>query len=162
MRSLCIKGVRAIELDDLIDQLEDALAESRRVPFSGLLLVNEERILNLIDRLRIAIPEEQKRARRIVQEQERLIAEAQARVQQVLEERGLLDAVEGERARLLQQAEQESAQIRAGADSYARQVLEELDERLAKLTTSVHNGLAALGGTSREQRSQQSLASDRA
>ena len=156
MRSLCIKGVRAIELDDLIDQLEDALAESRRVPFSGLLLVNEERILSLIDHLRVAIPEEQKRARRIVQEQERLIAEAQARVQQVLEERGLLEAVEGERARLLQQAEQESAQIRAGADSYARQVLEELDERLAKLTTSVRNGLAALGGAPREQRSQQS------
>lgn len=132
------------------------------MPFSGLLLVNEERFLSLIDRLRVAIPEEQKRARRIVQEQERLIAEAQARVQQVLEERGLLDAVEGERARLLQQAEQESAQIRAGADNYARQVLEELDERLAKLTTSVRNGLAALGGTGREQHSQQPLAVDRA
>ncbi len=154
--------MRAIELDDLIDQLEDALAESRRVPFSGLLLVNEERLLRLIDHLRVAIPEEQKRARRIVQEQERLIAEAQARVQQVLEERGLLEAVEGERARLLQQAEQESAQIRAGADSYARQVLEEIDERLAKLTTSVRNGLAALGGAPREQRSPQSLAGDRA
>lgn len=141
----------AIELDDLIDELEDALAEGRRVPFSGRLLVDEERILDIIDRMRVAIPEEQKRARRIVQEQERLIAEAQARVQQVLEERGLLDAVEGERVRLLQVAEQEAAQVRAGADEYARQVLEELDERLAKLATSVRNGLSALGGAADEQ-----------
>jgi cell division septum initiation protein DivIVA len=138
--------VTAIELDDLIDELEDALAEGRRVPFSGRLMVDEERLLDIIDRMRVAIPEEQKRARRIVQEQERLIAEAQARVQQVLEEKGLLEAVERERARLLQQAEQEAALVRAGADDYARQVLDELDERLVKLTTSVRNGLAALGG----------------
>jgi cell division septum initiation protein DivIVA len=138
--------VTAIELDDLIDELEDALAEGRRVPFSGRLMVDEERILDIIDRMRVAIPEEQKRARRIIQEQERLIAEAQARVQQVLEEKGLLEAVERERARLLQVAEQEAGQVRAGADDYARQVLEELDERLVKLTTSVRNGLAALGG----------------
>jgi len=137
--------VSVIELDDLIDELEDVLAEGRRVPFSGRLLVDEERILDIIDRMRVAIPEEHKRARRIVQEQERLIAEAQARVQQVLEERGLLEAVEAERARLLQQAEQEAAMVRAGADDYARQVLEDLDARLAKLVTSVRNGLHELG-----------------
>ncbi|MEI7643211.1 MAG: hypothetical protein WCJ55_02770 [Chloroflexales bacterium] len=135
----------AIELDDLIDEVEDALAEGRRVPFSGRLLVDEERILDIIDRMRVAIPEEQKRARRIIQEQERLIAEAQARVQQVLDERGLLEAINTERARLLQQAEHEAAQVRAGADEYARQVLEEIDERLMKLVTSVRNGLSALG-----------------
>jgi len=138
--------VTAIELDDMIDELEDALAEGRRVPFSGRLLVDEERILDIIDRMRVAIPEELKRARRVIQEQERLIAEAQARVQQVLQERGLTEAIEAERARLLQQAEAEAAQVRAGADEYARQVLEELDERLVKLTTSVRNGLSALGG----------------
>ncbi|MGQ9925916.1 MAG: hypothetical protein ACUVS4_03505 [Chloroflexaceae bacterium] len=135
----------AIELDDLIDELEDVLAEGRRVPFSGRLLVDEERILDIIDRMRVAIPEEHKRARRIVQEQERLIAEAQARVQQVLEERGLLEAVEAERTRLLQQAEQEASMVRAGADEYARQVLEDLDARLAKLVASVRNGLHELG-----------------
>ncbi|PDW00703.1 hypothetical protein [Candidatus Chloroploca asiatica] len=135
----------AIELDDLIDELEDALAEGRRVPFSTRLLVDEERILDIIDRMRVAIPEEQKRARRIVQEQERLIAEAQMRVQQVLEERGLLEAVESERSRLLEAAEYEASLVRAGADDYARQVLEELDERLTRLVTSVRNGLSTLG-----------------
>lgn len=137
----------AIELDDLVDEMEDAIAEGRRVPFSGRLLVDEERILDIIDRMRVAIPEELKRARRIIQEQEHLIAEAQARVQQVLEERGLLEAVERERQRLLQQAEQEAVQVRAGADEYARQVLEELDDRLTRLVTSVRNGLSTLGGS---------------
>ncbi|HEU5015834.1 MAG TPA: hypothetical protein VFT66_25135 [Roseiflexaceae bacterium] len=134
----------AIELDNLIDELEDVLVEGRRVPFSGRLLIDEERILDIIDRMRVAVPEELKQARRIIGEQDRLLNEAQVRVQQALEEQGLLAAVEEERARLIEQAEREAANIRAGADDYARQVLEELQERLAKLASNVENGLKAL------------------
>ena len=128
----------------MIDELEDALAEGRRIPFSGRLLVDEERLLDVIDRMRVAVPDELKQARRVIQEQERLLAEAQARVQQALEERGLLAAVEAERQRLLAEAEREATQVRAGADEYARQVLEELDDRLEKLAASVRNGLQSL------------------
>lgn len=128
----------------MIDELEDKLAEGRRVPFSGRLMVDEEGILEIIDRMRIAVPDELKQARRIVQEQDRLLAEAQARVQQVLEERGLLEAIEEERQRLLQQAEEEATQVRFGADEYARQVLEDLQDRLDKLLANVRNGLSAL------------------
>ena len=134
----------AIELDDLIDELEDALAEGRRVPFSGRLMVDEERILDIIDRMRVAVPEELKQARRVIGEQERLLAEARAQVQQAMEEQGLLVAVEAERARLLAEAERDAQSTRAGADDYARQVLEELEQRLARLSASVQNGLKEL------------------
>ena len=136
----------------MIDELEDALAEGRRVFFSGRLLVDEERILDIIDRMRVAVPEELKQARRVIGEQERLIGEAQAHVRQVLEEQGLLAAVEAERARLLGLAERDAASVRAGADEYARQVLEELEHRLARLTASVQNGLRELQPTSNSTR----------
>jgi len=128
----------------LIDELEDALAEGRRVPFSGRLLVDEERILDIIDRMRVAVPEELKQARRVIGEQERLLADARAQVQQAMEEQGLLAAVEAERARLLAEAEHDAQGIRAGADDYARQVLEDLEQRLVRLTASVQNGLKEL------------------
>jgi DNA anti-recombination protein RmuC len=115
------------------------------VPFSGRLLIDEDRVLDIIDRMRVAVPEELRQARRIISEQERLISEAQERVQQVLQEQGLLEAIEAERARLLEQAEREARAIRAGADEYARQVLEELEQRLLKVITSVQNGLHELG-----------------
>lgn len=135
----------AIELDDLIDELEEVIAAGIRLPLSGgRTLIDETRILEIIDQMRTVIPEEIRRARRIIAEQEQLLTIAQARVQEVLSERGLLAAVEAERERLLQQAEQEAAEVRAGADAYARQVLEELDERLSKLLSSVRNGLHAL------------------
>lgn len=130
-------------LEELIDELEDVLADGRRLPF-GMVLVNEDRILDIIDRMRVAVPDEIKQARRVVQEQERLIAEAQTRVQQVLNEQGLLEAVQAERDRLLLQAEQEAIDVRNGADAYARDVLEQLDEQLVQLLTSVRNGLESL------------------
>lgn len=114
------------------------------MPFSGRLLVDEERLLDIIDRMRVAVPDELKQARRVIQEQDRLLAEAQARVQQALEEKGLLAAVEAERRRLMDEAEREATQVRAGADEYARQVLEELQTRLDKLAQSVRNGLESL------------------
>jgi cell division septum initiation protein DivIVA len=128
----------------LIDELEDTLAEGRRVFFSGRLLVDEERILDIIDRMRVAVPEELKQARRVIAEQERLIGEAQTQVRQAMEEKGLLAAVEAERERLIDQAERDAAGIRAGADDYARQVLEELEQRLSRLVASVQNGLREL------------------
>jgi len=131
----------------LIDELEDVLAEGRRVFFGGRLLVDEERILDIIDRMRVAVPEELKQARRVIAEQERLIGDAQAQVRQAMEEQGLLAAVEAERARLLELAERDAAGVREGADQYARQVLEELEQRLVRLTASVQNGLRELQPT---------------
>jgi hypothetical protein len=61
-----------------------------------------------------------------------------------MEEQGLLAAVEAERARLLAEAERDAVATRAGADDYARQVLEELEQRLARLSASVQNGLKEL------------------
>lgn len=133
-----------IELDDLIDELEDVLAEGRRVPFSTRLLIDEDRILDIIDRMRVAVPNEIKQARRVIGEQDRLLGEAQAKVQQALEEQGLLAAVEAERVRLIEQAERDASGIRAGADEYAIQVLGEIEQRLLKLTTNVQSGLSEL------------------
>ena len=107
-------------------------------------MVDENRILDIIDRMRVSVPEELKQARRIVSEQDRLLREAQERVHQAMEEQGLLKAVEEERTRLLEQAERDATNVRTGADDYARQVLEELEQRLEKLTLNVQNGLKAL------------------
>ncbi len=134
----------------MIDELEDALAEGRRVPFSGRLLVDEERILDIIDRMRVAVPEELKQARRVIGEQERLLGEAQARVREALEEQGLLAAVEAERVRLTEQAERDAAKVRAGADEYARQILEDLEQNLIRLSTSAQNKLKEVQNGLRE------------
>jgi hypothetical protein len=132
------------DLESLVDDLEEALADGRRWPFTRRLMVDEERFLDLIDRLRVAIPDELRMARRIVSEQQRILEDAEARVQTALSEDGLLEIAEDERQRIVSQAEVEAARIRADADEYARQVLLGLEERVAKVLTIIQNGLETL------------------
>lgn len=97
--------------------------------------------------MRVAVPDELKQARRVIAEQERLMGEAQAHVRETMEEQGLVAAIEAERERLLELAERDAENVRKGADDYARQMLEELEERLARLTANVQSGLRELNGS---------------
>jgi len=132
------------EVDALIDELETLFADAKRVPFGRRLMIDEARALELVDRLRSAFPGEVRQAHRVLDEQERILGEAQERARSMLDERGLMVELEVERERMLARAERETDQMRAEADAYVRSVLTGLEERLAKLHTSVRNGIEAL------------------
>ena len=65
-----------MDIQHLVDNLEQALNESTRVPLSAYLIVNEEKVYSLLDQMRVAVPEEIKRANRIEAEKDRLLAQA--------------------------------------------------------------------------------------
>jgi hypothetical protein len=54
-----------MDIQHLVDSLEQVLNESTRVPLSAYLIVNEEKVYSLLDQMRVAVPEEIKRANRI-------------------------------------------------------------------------------------------------
>jgi len=68
--------VIVIDILHLVDRLESLLNESRRIPLTSNRLVDEELFLNIIDQMRISIPEEIKKGKRIQQERGRIIAQA--------------------------------------------------------------------------------------
>jgi hypothetical protein len=61
----------------LIDRLEELFNESRFIPFTHNVIVDEDRMLDLIDQMRVAIPEEVKKAQQIIAQRDRLLAQAQ-------------------------------------------------------------------------------------
>ena len=134
------------DVDGLIDMLEALVAEGRRVPFGRKLMIDEDRLLDLVDRLRTAIPAEVKQAHQMLDQRDQILDQARAEARRSLEERGLLDALEKERRQILAEAEREAERIRTEADRYARSVLIDLQERLDKFQTSVRNGIDALQG----------------
>lgn len=131
------------DVDSLIDALEALVADGRRMPFHKL-LIDEDRLIDIVDRLRSAIPAEVRQAHQVLDQHDQILNVAREKARKMLEERGVLEAIETERRRALDAAEQEAQRIRAEADRYARTVLVELEERLAKFQTSVRNGIAAL------------------
>jgi cell division septum initiation protein DivIVA len=138
----------------VIDKLEASVKQGTVLPL-GYRIVSEERVLELIEKLRASLPEEVGRARTIAKNGDRLVREAQEKAQAIVVEASqsqaaLLDDNEiVQRARataeiVLREAEQKAARVREGADAYAAQVLMDLDGRLSVALGSVKKGIEAV------------------
>lgn len=112
-------------------------------------------MLELIDQLRVSIPEEIRAAKRINEEGERIIEKAEQDAAQTISraqeqaafligERGLLDLAELEGRRIVADAHTDAEQIRAGADEYAIGLLETLEAEVGKALAGVQKGIAVL------------------
>jgi len=132
------------DLDALVDELENTFAQARHAPFTRKLMVEEGRALELVDRLRAAVPVAVRQAQRVLDEQDRILDEARDQARRMLHERGLMAELEVERERIMAAAERDADRMRLDADAYVRGVLNDLAERLTKFQASVQNGLDAL------------------
>ena len=132
----------------LVDRLENLIAGSRRMPLVNQIMIKESDILNIVDQLRTTIPDEIKMARRIIQEKERILAQAQAdastllaRAQEeserAIKREGLLQAA-GERSQeILREAQQQAERLKDDADAYVGETLRALRDHLASIEISV-------------------------
>ena len=72
-----------MDIQHLLDRLETLLSDSRRI--GGKLIVDAQRSWDLIDQMRISIPEEVKQAQRVNQERDRVIAQAKEEAGRIIE-----------------------------------------------------------------------------
>jgi hypothetical protein len=118
-------------------------------------IIDRDAALNLIDELRVAVPEEVRAAKRINQEGERIIDKAQEEADRIvgraqeqaaylIDERGLTEAAEDESRRIIAQAEDDAVLIRQGADDYAAGVLGNLESEVTRTLRGIERGLAML------------------
>jgi cell division septum initiation protein DivIVA len=141
----------------VIDKLEATVKQGTVLLF-GYRVVSEEKILELIEKLRSSLPDEVGRARTIAKNGDQLVRDAQQKAQAIVTEAStqqtqLIDDHEiVRRARatadiVLREAEEKAARVRGGADAYAAQVLTDLDGRLSGALGSVKKGIDALTAT---------------
>jgi hypothetical protein len=75
-----------MDIQHLVDRLEDLIDEGRHMPFSKFTMVDEEIALEIIDQMRISIPEEIEKAARILAQRDRVLAEANEQAARILQE----------------------------------------------------------------------------
>lgn len=149
------RGGRPLDIIFLVERLESLIANGKSLPMTRNAIIDRDAALNLIDELRVAVPEEVRAAKRINSEGERIIEKAQeeaerivARAQEqaayLIEERGLTDAAEDESRRILAAADDEAAAVRQGADEYAAGVLGNLEAEVTRTLRGIERGLAML------------------
>ena len=146
---------RQIDIIFLVERLESIIANGKRLPLTNNVVVDQVSALDLIDQLRVAVPEEVRAAKRINSEGERIIEKAQeeaeriiARAQEqaafLIDERGLTQAAEEESRRIIASAEQDGDDVRRGADEYAASVLIGLEGDVVRTLQSIKKGIGLL------------------
>jgi cell division septum initiation protein DivIVA len=122
---------------------------------STKVVVDGREALDVLDLMRTAIPEEIKQARRISQEREKLLAQAQTesnrivsqsqeRVERMMNEDNVRMLAEQRASELVATARREADEVRQGADQYALDMLDRLDAELHRIRSSVRHALTAL------------------
>lgn len=137
------------ELSDSIDEMIAHLEAAKSVPLSANALVDRERFLDMLRRLRSELPDELRAARWMVREREAFIARTNERAHDIIERARaesrrlvsesyvLAEAVE-EANILVRRAEGEARRIRLEAEDEIEQGLERLEGLLAELLAKVH------------------------
>jgi cell division septum initiation protein DivIVA len=161
----------------LVDRLEELVNEGRRLPLSTKVMVDEQKIWDLIDQMRISIPEEVKKAKRTNQERDRIIAQAHEEAARMVDlkreeaaamvsEHELTRAAEERATTIVERAKRDAESLRADADEYVIQVLERLGADLERALKEVRNGITRVQqeqhAPAQEEPSADTLASEQA
>lgn len=139
----------------LIDRLEEILNDSRAIPFTHNVMVDEDKVLDLIDQMRVAIPEEVKKSQQLLVQRDRLLAQAQEEAnrtlalareksEQLVERDAIVQAANAKADQIVAQAKADIETTRRDADDYAMDTLSKLEMELDRILTQVRNGINTL------------------
>ena len=146
----------------LVDRLEELFNESRPIPLTHNVVVDEDRMLEIIDQMRISIPEEVKKAQQIIAQRDRVLAQAQEEANRTIKlaknkgddivaRDAIVEAAQVRAEQVLSQARADAEGIRAEADDYVIDALGALESELNRLLTQARNGIAKLTADQQER-----------
>jgi hypothetical protein len=150
-----------MDLQYLIDRLEAMVTGAKRVPISGRLMLDEQELADLIDQMRTVLPEEVRSARKVLRERDSIISEAQQQADDILktaheqaemllDQQGLMAEAQARARQFMEDVEVDAQDRINGADDYARQVLTQLRDQLSRHLSTIEKGLDSLD--SREEK----------
>ncbi|MBC8100146.1 MAG: hypothetical protein H7Y11_11940, partial [Armatimonadetes bacterium] len=119
------------------------------------------RALEIIDQMRISIPEEIEKAARIIAQRDRVLAQANEEAARILQlgrqksdqmvnETDRVKASEERAAHIIEQAHNEAANITGEADQYVVDVLSRLEQTLLRNINEVRNGISQVSSIAPE------------
>lgn len=144
-----------VSIFDLLDHLEALVNQSRRVPLTPNVVINEDEILDSLDQIRVGLPEEIKEARLVLESREARLREAeelaeqtvlaaQERAERLTDQHEVMRRATAEADEVLTEARERSRKMRRDADDYARERMEELETQLSNALSQVRRGLDTL------------------
>ena len=144
-----------MDILQLIDRLEELFNDAKAVPFTHNVVVDEDRMLEIIDQMRIVIPDEVKKAQQVLAQRERFLAQAQEeadrtivlardKAAQLATKDNVVVEAQRRADQILTQARADADATRGDADDYVVDTLLQLQDNLEKVLNQVRNGVLTL------------------
>jgi hypothetical protein len=139
----------------LVDRLEELFNESRLIPLTHNVIVDEDRMLEIIDQMRISIPEEVKKAQQVLAQRDRVLAQSQEEAnrtialakkkgEELVSRDAIVEAAQARAEQIIDQARADAEAVRRDADDYIIETLGSLEAELTRLISQARNGIAKL------------------
>jgi hypothetical protein len=141
-----------MDILQLIDRLEELFNDAKAVPFTHNVVVDEDRMLEIIDQMRIVIPDEVKKAQQVLAQRDRFLAQAQEeadrtivlareKAEQIAAKDNIVVEAQRRAEQILAQARADAEATRRDADDYVVDTLVQLQDSLEKVLNQVRNGV---------------------
>lgn len=138
-------------LEQILDELENMLLESGRVPFTNKRIVEEDDVARLLDELREALPGQIEEANRIIKDRQRILDEAHREAQSIVDqaksytakltdESVITKQAQEQANEILLQAQKRARDLQNDAVAYADNVFKHLEGHMEKALQVVHQG----------------------
>jgi hypothetical protein len=188
-----------VDIQEELNRLEDMVLSSLRIPLTGRTLVDEDKLLEQLDFIRLSLPSMFQEAMEILAQKDEILLEAeeygqqlieaaQAKRAQILAESDIVRQAEWEADQMRRKVQQEcdammqetmaeierkrracqqeleemrqgaiaqAQEIENGADRYADNVLENIEQDLKEMLRIITNGRQQLGANAPQQQQQQ-------
>ncbi|MBE3598065.1 MAG: hypothetical protein IMX02_04440 [Limnochordaceae bacterium] len=143
---------RVVTVQLLLERLEHLVASAPTLPLGGRTVLRGDEALQLIDRIRRALPQELEQAEELLARRDQVLQEAQAEAERIVlkaeeyatrlvRESEVLRQAREEADRLMEEQRRRAAELEAGANSYADSVLTMVEQALEKTLSEIQRHL---------------------
>jgi len=137
-----------MDIMNLIDVLEEAIESAWKIPFTSRCFVDKDELLESLQDIRLKLPEELKQAKRITEERQRILIEAQReadnilkntadRVNVMVNEHEITRLANEEAMKIMETAQNESRDMRMATKEYVSQTLDGLEQNLSSVLQKI-------------------------
>ncbi len=113
----------------LIDRLEEMAGEARRLPVGGGAVISRQRLLDLIDRMRVAVPKEIYDSRELLEQREEVLRSAREEAELILARAKEELETRLKNTEMVKAAEERSRQIVGEGQERAQQLMKSAEEQ---------------------------------
>lgn len=109
---------------ELLDELEEVIAQGANVPFSGRCILERDELMDIVQDLKLKLPDDLKQAKWIKEDRQRILNEAQTEADDIIKaanEKGISMINEHE---ITQQAMEQARQIIDKAKAEAKEIID--------------------------------------